>query len=449
MTKFNCKLCRLFTVFILTMSLFICPSITYGEVEDPMLSKDITIPLYLTAHDNLSGVSNVMISNYSDFRDSEWENYCEEKEFTFDKDAEEKTIYIKYMDNAGNVSKVYSKVIPGNFFEETIFINEEDLYTNKSKIILNIKTDENAKEFSLSSDSKDWSSWEEFRSEIEYDIKGDNGTKEIYIQFKNNNGEIIQKFVPGVFVYDETPPTIENIQLSLDENTNKVNVSADINDNLSGIQYKKWASGQVNLDYFKNQGTDFNENTIVIDKNGIYTIYAADKAGNASIENFTVDTIVNTIKDTEKENINNINNAKQNVNNNNIEKKPNKIVNKTNKNTNTNSNAQNKTEEENNTNKTDDKKASANIKESTNKETVDNIKTSDKKHTEKNTVSKEENTKENNKITNDNISNDKNKNTNKKASDNKILKYWWILLLLLLLIIYRLYKKYKEKNNRS
>lgn len=450
MKKLNNKLRNLVIIFAITIVSFIYSNNVYADTlaKQTWVAENITITLHLTAQDNLSGVSKVRISNYKDFRGVQWEDYSEEKEFTFD-NIESKIIYTQYMDNAGNISEVYSKAIPERFFEETILINKDDLYTNKDKLILNIKTTEDAKEISLSNDRKNWTPWELFKKQIEYNINSDEGKKEIYIQFKNKDNQIIKKFIPGIFIYDKTCPVIENIQLSLDKNTNKVNVSADIHDNLSGIHCEKWALGKVNLDYFKNHGTNFNANNIVLDKNGEYTLYAEDKAGNVVIKNFTVNLIKNTSKEDKEDNKNTDNKKVDNKNN---------------------STSKSKNNEDNSTSSNGHNRKDVQVV-GTNKNIGDNIETTDKKTvvdvvsedkkdiaSEKNETNIENNTIDsNNNISNNtngktnknNIGNDNSKNNSKKKVYSKGLKHLWLWWILLLIIIYIVWRKYKESKKRK
>jgi hypothetical protein len=438
--KFDCKLCKLFTIFILSIIFLTCPSITYAEGEKLLADEDISIILHLNASDHLSGVSKVMISTNSDLKGAQWEDYTEEKEVIIDKNAEDKTVYVKYMDNAGNVSKVYYKIIPEKFFEETIFIDNDDLYTNKDKITLKINTTEDAEEMRFSRDNVNWSDWEEFKNEIEYVVKGKEGKKKIYNQFKDKDGQIIKKLVYGAVIYDKTPPTIENVILFLDEKTNKVNVSAEINDNLSGIQLKKWTLGEVDLEYFKKQGTDFNENSITVDENGDYTIYAVDKAGNASTKKFTVNIIKNT-KENEKESVDNGNKKTEDKSNEDLDKTNN--IEKANK---------NEVKVEDKHKETTNKETEDNVEESNDIESEDSIINTDKKDYEKDTVSEEkeeikdnktnQDKKEDKKVDKNSINN--HKNSSEKITSDKGLKHLWLLLLLILIIIYLLYKKYKK-----
>ncbi|MCM1988356.1 hypothetical protein [Oceanirhabdus seepicola] len=456
MKKFDCKLCKLFTIIVLTIILFTNPSITYAEGEQSLGDEELTITLHLKANDNLSGLSKVMISSNSEFKDAQWEDYTEEKELILNKNAEEKIVYIKYMDKAGNVSEVNSKEIPEILFEESIVINNDDVYTNKDKITLKINTTEDAEEMSLSSDNVNWNDWIKFKNEIEYAVKGDDGEKKIYIQFKDKDGKKIKKLVPAVFIYDKTSSTIENIKLSLDEKTNKVNISVEINDNLSGVQYKKWTAGEVDLGYFENQGTEFNENSIVVDENGDYTFYVEDRAGNVSIEKFTVNIIKNDIED--KEIIDN--------NDNNIEEKSKENTDKTN-------NVEEKTinqDETNNVEETNINQDETNNRDNTNdnntigekdnsdvknKNNDENITESEKANKDKETTEKEDDVEENNdKEDNENDTVLKEKDTkdqNNKSEEkgNGICLYCWHLYVLILLLIYLAYKKYKEKKNKD
>ncbi len=69
------------------------------------------VTLVLSANDNLSGVSQMMISNTSDFTGASWENYATTKQWTLPSGDGEKTVYVKFKDNAGNESTVVSDTI--------------------------------------------------------------------------------------------------------------------------------------------------------------------------------------------------------------------------------------------------------------------------------------------------------------------------------------------------
>ena len=99
------------------------------------------------------------------------------------------------------------------------------------------------------------------------------------------------------FIIDKTAPEINISQ----QNTDNQNVAVSINveDNLTFIDKVKIAEGEQNIDYFENNGQELDiENnsktvntSINISKNGIYTVFAKDRAGNSKIQTFEVTTI--------------------------------------------------------------------------------------------------------------------------------------------------------------
>ncbi len=99
------------------------------------------------------------------------------------------------------------------------------------------------------------------------------------------------------FTIDFTAPEIEITQ----ENTDSKNVAVTINlkDNLTGIDILKVASGEQNESYFENGGQQINIikdglsaiGKINVTKNGVYSAYVRDLAGNVKVQTFEVTTI--------------------------------------------------------------------------------------------------------------------------------------------------------------
>lgn len=99
------------------------------------------------------------------------------------------------------------------------------------------------------------------------------------------------------FTIDFTAPEVEISK----ENTDSKNVAVTINltDNLLGIDILKVASGEQNESYFENGGQQIDiikdgisaSGKINVTKNGIYTAYVRDLAGNSKVQTFEVTTI--------------------------------------------------------------------------------------------------------------------------------------------------------------
>jgi uncharacterized lipoprotein YddW (UPF0748 family) len=108
----------------------------------------------------------------------------------------------------------------------------------------------------------------------------------------------------GVFILNdnhvqaakETKKPSISIKADVKEPTNsKVKLTIKATD-ASGIYVTKWASGSKNTAYFKSSGKKLTLSTksyasVSITKNGTYTFYAKDKAGNETIKKFTVNNI--------------------------------------------------------------------------------------------------------------------------------------------------------------
>ncbi len=88
----------------LTNSIFL-PYVTKNSRPGYLL-----VGLLLSATDDLSGVSEVMISNDLDFTDAKWQPFTTDTEWWI-ADIEIPTVYVKFRDRAGNESIVYSDAL--------------------------------------------------------------------------------------------------------------------------------------------------------------------------------------------------------------------------------------------------------------------------------------------------------------------------------------------------
>jgi len=128
------------------------------------------------------------------------------------------------------------------------------------------------------------------------DITGDmsfevteNGWYTVYVRDVAGNEALKTLQVSNIA---RTAPSIE-IELQPSAPTNgTVNVNATVSGG-AGPFTLKWAAGEQELSYFAGGGTPFAESFEAGD-NGVYTVYARDEAGNASIEVVHVNLIVRT-----------------------------------------------------------------------------------------------------------------------------------------------------------
>ncbi|MBN2147761.1 MAG: hypothetical protein JW726_10250 [Anaerolineales bacterium] len=82
----------------------------------PLVSKNLrpgvrSVVLDLSAHDDLSGVDKMLVSNDANFAGAEWQDYAVRLDWLVS-DRGTTTVYVQYGDRAGNLSEVYSAPTP-------------------------------------------------------------------------------------------------------------------------------------------------------------------------------------------------------------------------------------------------------------------------------------------------------------------------------------------------
>lgn len=129
-----------------------------------------------------------------------------------------------------------------------------------------------------------------------------NGLYTVYVKDGAGNEQVETILVTKV---DKKKPeiTIDEInvfsKVSIPVNVNIVDPSETINNEnnetvdagASGVALTKWAKGEYDVDYFEKGGTMFTGNSFEVTENGVYTVYAIDKAGNATVETVEVENI--------------------------------------------------------------------------------------------------------------------------------------------------------------
>lgn len=171
-------------------------------------------------------------------------------------------------------------------------------YTNTNvKITLKITDASGIKEVKWASGAKKISYFKKEGKSLKLSSKGTvtvtvkkNGTYTFYAVDKAGNSIKKKVIIKNI---DTAAPVIVT-KLSNTKFTNKsISASITTTDNLSGIDFIKFLSGKKTLEDFKGKGTllslsDSGSAKFNISKNGNYTVYVQDKAGNAAIHVLTV-----------------------------------------------------------------------------------------------------------------------------------------------------------------
>ncbi|CAH8717961.1 S-layer homology domain-containing protein [Paenibacillus thiaminolyticus] len=92
--------------------------------------------------------------------------------------------------------------------------------------------------------------------------------------------------------FDNTPPAIVLKQAPTAWTRDNVQVTAQVTDEGgSGVEVQKWAAGTRTADYFDSNGTMIVNGSFAVQKNGAYTVYAADRAGNEAVATIMISNI--------------------------------------------------------------------------------------------------------------------------------------------------------------
>ncbi|OKP73646.1 hypothetical protein A3842_21735 [Paenibacillus sp. P3E] len=116
--------------------------------------------------------------------------------------------------------------------------------------------------------------------------------KVTYSAIEEASGTTLDQTVNITFTYDQ-PPVIELNMDQAEPTFGSVNVAvtASVYGEFNQVSSIKWAAGSRSISYFDTQGTEISDH-FTVQENGIYSVYVADKAGNANVSLIEIRNIV-------------------------------------------------------------------------------------------------------------------------------------------------------------
>jgi len=165
-----------------------------------------SVTLNISATDMESGVHQMMISGSPDFSGANWMAYATSVPATFSAGDGTRTVYIKFMDHAGNISLAYSDSI----FLDTrapagkILINNNRTYTYSSSVTLNISASDPSPASGMHqmmiSNRSDFSGavWVPYATSVSWTLTSGTGTKVVYIRFMDRAGNISSTYSDSI-----------------------------------------------------------------------------------------------------------------------------------------------------------------------------------------------------------------------------------------------------------
>ncbi len=167
-----------------------------------------SVTLTLTASNTTSGVSQVRYSNDGIWDTETWETYLATKSWTLPSGDGEKTVYYQVQNNAG-LTSVFSDTIILDTTNPSgsVSINGGDSYATSATVELTISdANSGAAQMRFSNDDTAWGTWQTYATTAAWTLEGADGTKTVYVQFKDSAGLTSQTYSDTI-ILDTLPPS--------------------------------------------------------------------------------------------------------------------------------------------------------------------------------------------------------------------------------------------------
>lgn len=233
---------------------------------------------------------NIYVSISSDKVNwSDWIKFSRTIPYTFSNTPGTKTVYVKFKDEAGKISAVYSDSIvlvanSNTGIKDMIFINNNDPYTKTTSVTLTInRPSDNYIYMSFSKDGIVWTAYETYKTTKGYTLASPDGQKVVYVRFKDANEQVSPIYYDDI-ILDRGKPVGVMLINNGDKYTRSSTVTLTINalDTNSGLSKVMLSEDNSNWDEhnFTNTMSYSFKNT----QQGLKKLYYKfiDNAGNIS-----------------------------------------------------------------------------------------------------------------------------------------------------------------------
>ena len=185
-----------------------------------------SVTLNLSATDATSGISEMRFRN-SGGSWSAWEPYGTSKAWILISGDGSKTVYVEYADHAGNSSTSYgdSIILDTGDPTGTISINSGATFATSTSVTLNLTASDataGVDDMHFSDNGSTWTAWEPYNSSKSWILPGGDGTKTVYVQYRDHAGRVSSSFSDTI-ILDTTAPTGS---ISINSGASYVNTTA-------------------------------------------------------------------------------------------------------------------------------------------------------------------------------------------------------------------------------
>ncbi len=177
--------------------------------EEVTTNKDKKVTLFMLLS---SDATEMIVSHNADFKGASWQPFAQEvNNWELIGEDGPKTIYAQFRDDAGHLSPIVKDDItldtspPRNL--KLMIDNGKEFTTNREKkVMLKLRADDAvAMRVSFQKREVDSAAWESYKPVSEIILDGEDGLKEVYVQFMDKNKNL-SDVVSGRVYLDRTPP---------------------------------------------------------------------------------------------------------------------------------------------------------------------------------------------------------------------------------------------------
>jgi hypothetical protein len=274
------------------------PSGTIAINSNVVYTSNASVVLTLNATDGTSGIAQMSFSADS-LSWGSWESYNTIKQWTLASGDGIKTVYVRFKDNAGNIFTTKDDIILDTQKPTgSISINNNANYTKSTSTTLTLSSYDAGSGISqmrISNDGTfDTEVWESYLASKSWSLTSGNGTKTVYIQFKDNAENISITYSDDI-ILDTVKPT-GTIVINNDAvytNTLNSTLTLSATDGTSGLYQMRFSNN--NSTWSSWQGYSTSKGWTLLSYDGTKKVYTQfkDKAGNISVtysDSITLDT---------------------------------------------------------------------------------------------------------------------------------------------------------------
>lgn len=249
---------------------------------------DPPVPNYTSdTSDDASGLSQMRFSNDGSYW-SAWEPYAASKQWTLLPIDGLKTVYVQVRDNAGNVGSFQDSIVLDTGAPSgSVVINSGAQYATAPRVQLSLSATDSlsgVSQMRFSNDGSTWSAWEAYATSRAWDLSSGDGTKTVYVQFRDRAGNV-SPVATDTIVLDTVAPSANPQINGGAAYTNSPSVTVTLNgyDATSGLS-EMMVSTRSDFAGVSWEGYQATKSLTLPSGDGTKTVYVKlrDRAGNVS-----------------------------------------------------------------------------------------------------------------------------------------------------------------------